>query len=242
MMITATCISCNQDIPENYCPRCGEPAKLKRIDWHYIQHEIEHVLHLEKGIFYTIKELLIRPGQTIHKFISSDRSRLVKPVAFLIITSLIYTLINHFFHIEKGYFNFDQTNNAAVNPINEWVQGHYGYANIMLGAFLALWLKLLFRKYAYNFFELLILLCFLQGMGMLMFSVFATIEGLTHKHLLQYSGMLFIVYFSWAVGQFFEKGKYINYLKALGAYILGVITFTCCTLILGILIYTITKH
>jgi Protein of unknown function (DUF3667) len=240
-MMTATCTSCNQDIPENYCTKCGEPARLKRIDWHYVQHEIEHVLHLEKGIFYTVKELLIRPGQTIHNFISSDRSRLVKPVMFLIITSLIYTLVNHFFHIEEGYFNFDQTKTTAINPINEWIQSHYGYANIILGVFLALWLKLFFRKYAYNFFELLILLCFLQGMGMLMFAIFAAIEGLTHTHLLQYSGMLFIVYFSWAVGQFFEKSKYINYLKALGVYIIGIITFTVCILILGLLIYII-KH
>jgi Protein of unknown function (DUF3667) len=240
-MMTATCTSCNQDIPENYCTKCGEPARLKRIDWHYVQHEIEHVLHLEKGIFYTVKELLIRPGQTIHNFISSDRSRLVKPVMFLIITSLIYTLVNHFFHIEEGYFNFDQTKTTAINPINEWIQSHYGYANIILGVFLALWVKLFFRKYAYNFFELLILLCFLQGMGMLMFAIFAVIEGLTHTHLLQYSGMLFIVYFSWAVGQFFEKSKYINYLKALGVYIIGIITFTVCILILGLLIYII-KH
>lgn len=240
--MTAICISCNQDIPENYCTRCGEPAKLKRIDRHYIQHEVEHVLHLEKGIFYTVKELLIRPGQTIHNFISSDRSRLVKPVVFLVVTSLIYTLINHFFHIEEGYFNFDQTKTAAINPINEWIQSHYGYANIMLGVFLALWLKLFFRKYDYNFFELLILLCFLQGMGMLIFAVFAAIEGLTHIHLLQYSGMLFVLYFSWAVGQFYDKHKYMNYLKAFGVYIFGIITFTVCIFIVGLTIYIITKH
>jgi len=238
----AICTSCNQDIPENYCTKCGEPAILKRIDRHYIQHEIEHVLHLEKGIFYTVKELLIRPGQTIHNFISNNRSRLVKPVVFIIVTSLIYTLINHFFHIEEGYINFDKTGTAATNPINEWVQSHYGYANIIIGAFLALWLKLFFRKYDYNFFELLILLCFIQGMGMLIFAIFAVIEGLTRVHLLQYSGMLFLAYFSWAVGQFFDKHKYINYLKALGGYLLGVITFTGCTLLLGLLLSIVTKH
>ncbi len=241
-MMTAICTSCNQDIPENYCTKCGEPANLKRIDWHYIQHEIEHILHLEKGILYTVRELLIRPGQTIHNFISNDRSRLVKPVVFVVVTSLIYTIINHFFHIEEGYFNFDKTKTAAINPINEWVQSHYGYANILMGVFSALWLKLFFRKYDYNFFELLILLCFLQGMGMLIFAFFAIIEGLVHTHLMKYSGMLFMVYFSWAVGQFFEKGKYINYLKALGGYILGVITFTGCTLLLGLLVYVVFKH
>jgi len=238
----AICTSCKQDIPENYCTKCGEPAKLKRIDRHYIQHEIEHILHLEKGIFYTVKELLIRPGKTIHNFISNDRSRLVKPIVFIIVTSLIYTLVNHFFHIEDGYLNFDKSKTTAINPLNEWIQSHYGYANIIMGVFLALSMKLFFRKYGYNFFELLILLCFVQGIGMLIFALFGIIEGLTHTHLLQYSGMLFIVYYSWAVGQFFEKNKYINYLKALGGYLLGMFIFSICLIFVGLLLYAVKKH
>jgi hypothetical protein len=97
------CVNCNNQITENYCSSCGHPAKLKRIDGHYIIHEIEHVLHFEKGILYTIRELLIRPGENVGHFISENRSRLVKPIIFIIVTSLIYTLIAHFFHIEDGY-------------------------------------------------------------------------------------------------------------------------------------------
>lgn len=232
----ATCNSCNQDIPENYCSKCGAPARLQRIDRHYIQHEIEHILHLEKGIFYTIKELVVRPGQSINTFILNNRSRLVKPIVFIIVTSLIYTLVNHFFHIEEGYLNFDKTNTAGLNPVNQWIQHHYGYANIIMGVFMAFWLKLFFRKHGYNFFELLILLCFVQGIGMLLFSVFALAEGLSHMHLQHYGGMLFMCYHAWAVGQFFGKNKYANYLKAVGAYILGIITFTGCILLLGLLL------
>ncbi|MDN5481533.1 MAG: DUF3667 domain-containing protein, partial [Chryseobacterium sp.] len=73
---------------EEFCSNCKQNIKPKRIDGHYILHEIEHVLHFDRGILYTIRELLIRPGENIRNFISENRSRLVKPVLFIIVTSL----------------------------------------------------------------------------------------------------------------------------------------------------------
>lgn len=53
-----TCKNCGTDITSKFCPDCGQPAMLKRIDAHYISHEIEHVLHFERGILYTISGLV----------------------------------------------------------------------------------------------------------------------------------------------------------------------------------------
>ena len=36
-------------VSEEYFPDNVQPAKVKRIDKHYISHEIFHLLHLEKG-------------------------------------------------------------------------------------------------------------------------------------------------------------------------------------------------
>lgn len=236
------CKNCNNEVNLNYCPNCGQAAKLKRIDRHYIQHEIEHVLHFEKGIFYTVKELLIRPGQNVREFISDNRVRLVKPIIFIIISSLIYTIINHFFHLEDGYVKYDETTTSTTGAIFEWVQNHYGYSNIIMGIFIAIWLKLFFQKYDYNFFEILILLCFVMGIGMLIFSVFAVMEGLSKFPLMQIAGLVGIVYCAWAIGQFFDKNKIVSYLKALAAYFLGMITFTFSALLLGYLFDSVFKH
>lgn len=59
------CKNCNTEITSKFCPDCGQPASLKRIDGKYIIHEIEHVLHFERGILFTIKELITNPGQNI---------------------------------------------------------------------------------------------------------------------------------------------------------------------------------
>ncbi|PIF45020.1 uncharacterized protein DUF3667 [Chryseobacterium sp. 52] len=227
---------------EEFCPKCKQNVKPKRIDGHYILHEIEHVLHFERGILYTIRELLINPGENIKNFISENRSRLVKPVIFIIITSLMYTLINHFFHIEESYIKIDGAKGSQLNTINNWVQSHYGYSNIIMGGFIAFWLKIFFRKYDYNFFEILILLCFVLGMEMLMFSVFAIFEGLTKYHLMQIAAVIMLIYFSWAVGQFFDKTRISSYFKALVSYILGMITFGISIMILGALMNLVMQH
>lgn len=227
---------------EEFCSNCKQNEKPKRIDGRYILHEIEHVLHFERGILYTIRELLIRPGQNIKNFINENRSRLVKPVIFIIITSLIYTLISHFFHIEEAYIKYDNASKTEVNVINDWIQSHYGYANIIMGVFIAFWLKIFFKKYDYNFFEILILLCFVLGMEMLIFSVSALFEGLTKLPLMKGSAAIVFIYFSWAVGQFFDKTKAMSYVKSLVSYILGMTTFGIAVIILGILINLTLKH
>lgn len=227
---------------EEFCTNCKQNLKPKRIDGHYILHEIEHVLHFERGILYTVRELLIRPGENIKNFINENRSRLVKPIIFIIVTSLIYTLINHFFHIEQSYIKIDGAKDSQFNAINNWVQSHYGYSNIIMGGFIAFWLKIFFKKYDYNFFEILILLCFVLGMEMLMFSVFAIFEGVTKYHLMQIAAVIVFVYFSWAVGQFFDKNRAMSYFKAFISYILGMITFGISIMILGVVMNLITHH
>ena len=146
---TTNCKNCKTEVNFNYCHHCGQPVILKRINGHYIIHEVEHVLHFEKGILYTIRELLIRPGENVKQFISENRSRLVKPIIFIIITSLAYSLINHYFHLEDGYVNYSEQQQSTTGIFFKWVQAYYGYSNIIMGIFIAFWIKLFFRKYNY---------------------------------------------------------------------------------------------
>lgn len=239
------CKNCNAEINSKFCPECGQPASLKRIDGKYIIHEIEHVLHFERGILYTIRELTTNPGQNIRKYLSENRSRLVKPIIFIIITSLIYTILNHLFHIEDGYVKYHEAKGetpSAVGIIVKWVQDHYGYANIMMGIFIALWLKLFFRKSNYNFYEILIMLCFVMGMGMLIFSVFVIIQGIMHFNVMTIASVIGVVYCVWAIGQFYDQKKILTYIKSTSAYILGMITFWIIPVLIGTIIDLLNKH
>jgi hypothetical protein len=230
------CIKCQNKITENYCSICGSPKELKRIDKNYIFSEIGSVLNFDKGILYTTKELLIRPGVTIRKFILEDRNRLVKPIIFIIVSSLIYTFLREFLNFEDDYLYVDNSDTSTSTNIFKWIQNNYGYGNLLMGIFIALWTKILFKKYEYNFYEILILLCFVMGIGMLFLAFFGIIEGLTKLKVLQFGSMVFVIYATWGIGQFFDRKKWINYLKAILAYLLGFMTFTVIIFLFGKLI------
>jgi len=235
------CKNCTTAITGKYCSNCGQPAQLKRIDAHYILHEIEHVLHFERGILYTMRELLLQPGKNIRAYLSENRSRLVKPILFIVMSSVIYTLVSHFFHIEDGYINYTEVKESSITVMFGWIQSHYGYANIIMGVFIAGWLKLFFRKYNYNLFEIVILLCFLIGMGMLMLTLGALIEGITKISMMKSFTVVIIAYTVWAIGQFFDKKKPLSYIKAFFSYMLGLLTFGIAIVFLGIAIDLIFK-
>ena len=227
------CKNCDTEVKQNYCPNCGAAVSISRINGPYLLNEIGSVLNFKKGIFYTIKELLIQPGQSVRNFIHNDRNRLVKPIIFIIITSLIYMVAQQLLQFEDGYVQAGGLEESATSMIFRWIQSNYGYANIMMAVFIAGWIKLFFRKYDYNFFEILILLCFIMGVGMLFYTVFGIIESATNLRVLQLGGMIGVAYSSWAIGQFFDKTKKANYLKGFLSYMMGMTSFFVMAIILG---------
>lgn len=235
------CKNCNSELNGKFCSNCGQSAKLKRIDAHYIKHEIEHLLHLERGIFYTIKELLIRPGKNVRDFLTENRNRLVKPIIFIIVTSLIYTIVDHFFHIEEQYDSYNELEITTTGKMLKWMREHYGYSNILMGIFIAFFIKILFRRANYNIYELIILLCFVMGFSMLIFAFFLLVQGLFHVNVFHFAGILAVAYSTFAITDFFDKKKLINYLKSFFAYVLGMISFYVLIVIIGFLIDKIFK-
>lgn len=155
------CKNCNAVLNGKYCSNCGQATILKRINAQYIKQEIGQVLLLDKGIFFTIKELFIRPGKSVRTFLIVDRSKLVKPIIFIIVTSLIYTIINHFFHIEEQYVQYKGLEDSTAGKMMKWIQENYGYANILIGIFIAFIIRLFYRKHNYNIYEIIVLLCYI---------------------------------------------------------------------------------
>jgi uncharacterized membrane protein AbrB (regulator of aidB expression) len=80
-----------------------------------------------------------------------------------------------------------------------------------------------------------------MGMGMLIFAFFALWQGLTKIELMRVAGLIGFAYYTWAIGQFFDKNKPLNYVKAFAAYMLGMITSMLFALLSGTLINFIFK-
>jgi Protein of unknown function (DUF3667) len=232
------CKNCNHQISENFCSNCGQAVNLKRIDKHYMSHEILHLLHFEKGFLFTVKELMTQPGRSIREFIADNRHKHVKPVAYLIVTSLIYTILSHFFHaddINNSKVKLDFGKSSYVGICLHWMQTHVGYSNIIMGIFVAFSVRLIFRKYKYNFFEIMTLLCFVMGQAMLLAAFLVLFIGLLNGEIYKaISVMVGFCYPTWAIGQFFDGTKAVSYIKSFISYSLGVLLYIIALVIVGL--------
>lgn len=90
------CKNCGQSASGNYCSNCGQATNTNRINVHVIIHEFLHgIIHVDKGIVYTIKELTIRPGTTIRGYFEGKRISLFKPFGYFFILATLYVFLTH---------------------------------------------------------------------------------------------------------------------------------------------------
>ena len=236
-----SCKNCNEPIVGNFCSNCGQPAKLKRIDKYYIIQELGGFFFANKGMIYTIKKILINPGDSVRRFITEDRYRFVKPITFLFVSSLIYVITSSLFNVSiQDYMDFDE--GTIVSFVMTWLIEHPGYMNIIVGMFMAFFIKIFFKKAGYNIFEIFILMCFVCGMTTLFDSVGAIIQGITHLKFIQISIFISFTYSTWAIAQFFDRKKVASYIKAFLSYILGMLVFGFLIGVVGAIIDIIIKH
>ncbi len=165
-MTEAICKNCNHDIHGNYCSNCGQTAHTHTMDWHFVSHEIQHgIFHVDKGLLFTIKELLIRPGTTIRNFIAGKRVTYFKPVAMVIFLATVYGFLYHYFDIKIEYPSMG-TDKAKVvqQAINNWMVGHYTLVILLMIPLYSLASKIAFMRCGYNFIEHMALNSFLAGL------------------------------------------------------------------------------
>jgi hypothetical protein len=234
------CSNCKEELSGAFCASCGVPAVPRRINGHYLLAEIGSILYLDRGILYTIRELLLRPGSSIRNYLLKNRNRLIKPVFFIIICSLVYTLLQQWLNFEDGYVNYSFKGESAAMDIFTWISQNYGYANLLMAVFMAFWIRVFFRKSGYNFFEILILLCYAMGMSMLFFALFGILDAVTGISIIGKGYFIGIIYASWAIGQFFN-GKVLGFIKGFMSYMLGIFTFSLVVLALGLMIEILLK-
>ena len=100
MLEQGNCANCDLAIAgpvQKFCPACGQPTPAHRIDWHFLGHELEHsVLHMDRGILYSLKELMLRPGHLMRDYINGRRGNQVKPLLLIMIMSAVVVVLTRY--------------------------------------------------------------------------------------------------------------------------------------------------
>jgi hypothetical protein len=154
------CKNCGHNFHGNFCSECGQNAHTERIDSHFFLHDIPHsVLHIDKGFFYTFKELIVCPGHTIREYLDGKRVRHFRPLAYLLLLSTLSTLVNKAFiylktqeYLEKG---------VTMTIKGSFFSNYISLFFILMIPIMSLASWLVFRREKYNFWEHLLLETFI---------------------------------------------------------------------------------
>lgn len=92
----SSCLNCNAQLSGKFCSECGQKAATHRITpGHFITHDLMHgVLHLDKGILFTLKHVFTRPGYAAKDYISGKRVNYYN-IFYLILLTVGFLLLAH---------------------------------------------------------------------------------------------------------------------------------------------------
>ena len=152
-MHSIICKNCEHSFKGNFCPHCGQSAKVEHIRLGYFLHDIPHsVLHIDKGFFYTLGKLFINPGTALKDYLDGKRVKHFRPFAFVLIMSTISTII-----IKLCQYAINirfQKDNAGKIISSDNVFEHYPSLLIfLLIPLLSIVTWLCFKKRKYNYWE-----------------------------------------------------------------------------------------
>ena len=211
------CKNCENKFEGNFCSNCGQDSEVDKINAKYIFKEISHsILELDKGFFYTVKELFTRPGHIIRDYLQGKRKNHYKPISFVILTATIY-LLSTLITGEKTFLGdflygaISGLNDKKFKPLSNaltWGANNYTYITLILMPFFSFASFVSFRKAGYNYFEHLITNCYIKGAQIILYSVFCfLIYWINNEsYFLPIIALsLSIVYLLWSYMQFFNK-------------------------------------
>jgi hypothetical protein len=117
-MSKTNCLNCGKVLTDKFCSGCGQKADTHRITFkNFIFHDVLHgTFHLDKGILFTAKQALTRPGQAALDYIAGKRKPFYN-VFYLILITIGLMLFTR--HIGDSLNNQDETITQSKEYINE---------------------------------------------------------------------------------------------------------------------------
>lgn len=233
--MSTICQNCNKNFEGNFCNNCGQSAKTHKMNFHFLWHDLQHgLLHVDKGIFFTAKELFTRPGHSIREYIHGKRVNHFKPISLVIIFAGLYGFLFHYFEINILSNNISVSGSGedyikmktTVEKMTNWASQHYAVIALATLPIFSLGTYLGFKKAGYNFVEHFILNAFLTGqrliLHIILFPLYYAVNGSSYlKQIGRFVDILGGLLMIWALFQFFyTQEKWKTLLQILFSYLI----------------------
>lgn len=125
-MTNKNCLNCGKELTDKFCSGCGQKADTHRISFkNFIFHDVLHgTFHIEKGILFTAKQALIRPGKAALDYIAGKRKSYYNVFLLILMVFGLTLFFKHFYNEilvaqGRGYIKDAIDLNEASRKIDE---------------------------------------------------------------------------------------------------------------------------
>ncbi len=237
------CKNCGDSLEGNFCKNCGQKSDIRKINFRYLLDEIPNsIFQVNRGLLFTVKALFTRPGHSIREFLEGKRKNHFKPIAFLLLTSSLYIIINHLIGHETFVGDFIQgikmsSKNDDIEIIN-WLYKNQTYLIFGTIPFFSLASFLAFFKSGYNYVEHFVLNLYITGQQVVIYIIFSFISDANRNDAIILLPILLGTLLNiWAFIQFFHKVNiFKKILLIIATYIIYIIVWALGIFTVAILI------
>ena len=165
-----TCLNCGHLVPERYCGRCAQDVRhTHRITMRHLLHHLPHsVWHVDKGVLFTLKNIVLHPGATIRAYLAGKRVNHFHPLSLLLLVTGTYAFAFSQLHIPLK-LPHDPSVSAAARQMQEtFMAVFFKYLRWMYVAMIpcvAACARLFLRRGKFNYAECLYTVAFITAAG-----------------------------------------------------------------------------
>lgn len=171
---TPNCLNCDTQLQGKFCSNCGQKADTHRITFkHFIIHDVLHgVWHFEKGMLFTAKQALFRPGKAALDYIGGKRIPYYNVFYFILLLLGLNFFLNHYYDQLAADFNSISNGEHHVkNSLETFLTENAKSIILLFVPFFAFNSYLLFRRRKFNLSEHFII-AGITFLGILIFVTF----------------------------------------------------------------------
>ena len=119
------CLNCHDHYTGNYCPRCGRSATTDRYSMRTAVVSFADAYGMgERGMFRTMRDLILRPGYLILDYLRGMRASYFAPFKMFFLLFALSVFVTHGLNI-KGQTLYDDSE-SSVQELQEEIDGEEG--------------------------------------------------------------------------------------------------------------------
>lgn len=238
------CQNCGSELTGAFCAECGQRADTRRFQLKpMVAEAMENFFHLRRGLPFTLKQVLFRPGSSVREYIEGHRTKWYKPLAFIMLMGLVAGVVMQYANIEVAEFSTtgngqEEAQTLMQERYNELMARNYTLFQIFMLPLYALTSFFIFRSSRFNYAENLVLNCYVLGTTALISTLMMALIHFTPNETAK--GILAVVMFAGLL--VYHVVSYVRFFRlksTWAASILAVVSYLVTTLLVVIVVASV---